>query len=162
MTISILSDTHHYFHPDLPRYLAETDLILHAGDIGNLEVLDQLEAIGPEVRAVWGNIDGQAIRQRVPQHQNFTIDGCRFWMTHIGGHPGRWDPAIRPKLFEAPPQVFICGHSHILRIERVASLNNMLFINPGAAGKQGWHKEKTLLRLQVVSGKPTTAEVIHL
>ncbi|MBL7978069.1 MAG: metallophosphoesterase family protein [Bacteroidetes Order II. Incertae sedis bacterium] len=162
MTIGILSDTHHFFHPDLAGFLAETDLILHAGDIGNTNVLDQLASIGPEVRAVWGNIDGQELRKRLPQHQRFSIEGCTFWMTHIGGHPGRWDSSVRATLLEAPPHVFICGHSHILRIERVARLQNMLYINPGAAGMQGWHKEKTLVRLQVWGGKPTSAEVIHL
>ncbi|HRK73992.1 MAG TPA: metallophosphoesterase family protein, partial [Rhodothermales bacterium] len=120
MTIGILSDTHHFFHPALTGYLSETDLILHAGDIGNPQVLDQLASIGPEVRAVWGNIDGQELRKRIPQHQRFSIEGCTFWMTHIGGHPGRWDPSVRATLSEVPPHVFICGHSHILRIERVA------------------------------------------
>jgi uncharacterized protein len=161
MLIGILSDTHNYFHPELPTYLKDTHLILHAGDIGTPEVLDRLEAIAP-VRAVWGNIDGQNIRRRVPEHQHFDIEGLSFWMTHIGGRPGRWEKGIGPALRRSPPDVFICGHSHILRVERVPELSGMLFINPGAAGQQGFHQVKTCIRLEIADGALVHAEVIHL
>lgn len=161
MRIGILSDTHGYFHPELPDIFEDTDLILHAGDVGTPEILDRLEAIAP-VRAVWGNIDGQDIRRRIPEHQHFEIEGLRFWMTHIGGRPGKWAAGIGPALRRNPPDVFICGHSHILRVERVPELGGMLFVNPGAAGQQGFHKVKTCIRLEVTDGMLAHAEVVHL
>jgi uncharacterized protein len=161
MLIGILSDTHNYFHPALPDYLADVDLILHAGDIGVPAVLDSLEELAP-VHAVYGNIDGAELRRRVPEHQRLKLAGLRFWITHIGGHPGKWAPGIGASLRDEPPDVFICGHSHILRIERVKALGNMLYINPGAAGQQGFHREKTCIRLLVEDGKARQAEVVHL
>ena len=161
MRIGILSDTHGYFHPNLAKYLAEVDLILHAGDVGTDDVLDQLEALAP-TKAVYGNIDGQSIRKRAPKHEKFMIAGVKFWMTHIAGHPKAWQRGMGDLLRMDPPDVFICGHSHILRVERVPRLGNMLYINPGAAGRQGFHKVKTCIRLSLVAGKLKDAEVVHL
>jgi len=161
MTLGILSDTHNYFHPQLPEVLAEVDLILHAGDVGTPEVLDELEKVAP-VRAVYGNIDGQAIKHRAPEYQRFRTEGLRVLMTHIGGRPGRWPKGIGPLLQRERPDVFICGHSHILRIERVKALGGMLYLNPGAAGQQGFHQVKTCVRLQVEGGAAKQAEVVHL
>lgn len=161
MLLGILSDTHGYFHPELPTYLSDVDLILHAGDIGTDAVLDRLEALAP-VRAVWGNIDGAPMRRRVPEHQRFQVEGLSFWMTHIGGRPERWAQGIGPVLRRERPGVFICGHSHILRIERVGDPAGMLFLNPGAAGQHGFHKVKTCVRLVVENGKARQAEVVHL
>lgn len=161
MTLGILSDTHAYFHPAVPDYLGEVDLILHAGDVGTPEILDELEKLAP-VRAVWGNVDGRPIRLRTAEHQRFELEGLRFWMTHIGGHPGRWGRGIAAEMRPDPPDVFICGHSHILRIERVRNLQNMLYINPGAAGRQGFHQVKTCVRLEIEDGSARQAEVIHL
>lgn len=161
MRIGIISDTHGYFHPAIPEYLSDVDMILHAGDIGTEDVLDQLEALAP-THAVRGNIDGQPLRHRAPAHQRLILDGVRVWMTHIGGHPGRWSPAVKDELRYEPPDVFICGHSHILRMERVASHGGMLFINPGAAGRSGFHRVKTCMRLELEGGRPQRAEVIHL
>ncbi|MCH8961752.1 MAG: metallophosphoesterase family protein [Bacteroidetes bacterium] len=161
MTLGILSDTHGYFHPALAEDLADVDLILHAGDVGRAEILDRLEALAP-TRAVWGNIDGPDLRQRTPEHQRFDLDGLSFWMTHIAGRPGRWQRGMGQALRQQPPNVFICGHSHILQIERVAALDGMLFINPGAAGRQGLHQVKTCVRLHLEDGATRQAEVIHL
>ena len=161
MTLGLLSDTHGYFHPALPDYLAEVDLILHAGDIGDPAILDRLEALAP-VRAVWGNIDGPDIRRRTPEHQRFECGGLWFWMTHIAGRPGRWQRGMGRALAQQTPDVFICGHSHILRLERVEALGGMLFINPGAAGRQGLHQVKTCVRLVLEDGAAKQAEVIHL
>lgn len=161
MTLGILSDTHHYFHPNLPDALAGVDLILHAGDLGSLDILDRLEALAP-TRAVWGNIDGARIRRSMPEHQRFTLEGLTFWMTHIGGRPGRWAAPVREPLQQHPPDVFICGHSHILRIERVPALHNMLYLNPGAAGQQGFHTVKTCVRLRIEAGRLHEAAVVHL
>lgn len=159
--IGILSDTHGYFHPRLPEYLREVDLILHAGDVGRAEILDGLEALAP-TRAVWGNVDGKEIRQRGQEHQRFQEEGLDFWMTHIAGRPGRWQKGMGQRLKEDTPDIFVCGHSHILRIERVTELGDMLFINPGAAGREGFHQEKTCVRITLEDGRATQAEVIHL
>lgn len=161
MTLGILSDTHAYFHPALEEYLRDVDLILHAGDLGTPEILDRLEEIAP-VEAVYGNVDGAAVRARTQEHLRTEFEGLRFWMTHIGGRPGKWNRAVADDLTKNPPDVFICGHSHILRIERVRPLDNMLYINPGAAGRQGLHQVKTCVRLKIANASARQAEVIHL
>jgi len=160
-TIGILSDTHGYFHPALVDDLTDVDRILHAGDVGDLGILDGLEAVAP-VTAVWGNIDGPDIRRRLAEHERFTVDGVDVWMTHIAGRPGRWQAGMGEKLDADPPDVLVCGHSHILRVERVEALGGMLYVNPGAAGQHGFHKEKTCLRLKIQDGRPTEMDVIHL
>lgn len=160
-TLGILSDTHGYFHPTLPDDLAEVDLILHAGDVGDLSILDGLQAVAP-VKAVWGNVDDASIRRRIPEQQRFAVEGLDVWMTHIAGRPGRWQEGMGEKLRSDPPDVLVCGHSHILRVERVEALDDMLYVNPGAAGKQGLHREKTCLRLTIREGRPTEMDVIHL
>ncbi len=161
MIVGIISDTHGYFHPAIPEFFGEVDLILHAGDVGTPAILDELEKLAP-VKAVWGNVDGQPVRVRTEHHQRLELESLRFWMTHIGGHPNRWQPAIAAALVDDPPDVFICGHSHILRIERVRELGDMLYINPGAAGRQGMHQVKTCVRLEIDNGVTRQAEVIHL
>jgi putative phosphoesterase len=161
MLIGILSDTHGYFHPALPDYLGDADLILHAGDIGSAGILDELEALAP-TRAVWGNIDGQELRHRTVEHARFECGGLSFWMTHIAGHPGAWQHGMGRRLRSEPPDVFICGHSHILRVERVHAMQKMLYVNPGAAGRQGFHRVKTCLRLHLDDGKARQVEVVHL
>ena len=159
--VGLISDTHGFYHPNLEEAFGHVDLILHAGDIGTPDILDRLETIAPVV-AVYGNVDGQDIRKRTVLDALVEKDGVRFWMTHIGGTPGRFDKRIRDTLLAEPPDVFVCGHSHILRIERVARLRNMLFVNPGAAGRQGFHQEKTVLRLYLSEGKPKRADVVKL
>ncbi len=161
MLIGLVSDTHGFFHPALPDFLGDADLILHAGDIGSEEVLEKLEGLAP-TRAVWGNIDGAALRRRVPEHQRFRAEGVSFWMTHIAGRPGRWQRGMGEALAADPPDVFVCGHSHILQVERVKTLGGMLFVNPGAAGQHGFHQVKTCVRLWVEGGRAQRAEVVHL
>ncbi len=160
-TLGILSDTHGYFHPSLPDDLSGVDRILHAGDVGDLSILDGLEAVAP-VTAVWGNVDDASIRRRITEHQRFTVEELDVWMTHIAGRPGRWQQGMGEELEADPPDVLVCGHSHILRVERVEALNDMLYVNPGAAGKQGLHQEKTCLRLTVNEDQATEAAVVHL
>ena len=160
-TLGIVSDTHGWVHPALASELAGVDLILHAGDVGPASVLEPLEAVAPVV-GVYGNVDGPPVRGRFKEHARFTVEGLRVWMTHIGGRPGRWARGIGPALRADPPDLFVCGHSHILRIERVPSLRRMLYLNPGAAGRQGFHQVKTCVRLTVHDGKATAADVIHL
>jgi hypothetical protein len=161
MTVGIVSDTHSYFHPALAEVFDDVDLILHAGDLGTLDVLDALEAIAP-TKAVWGNIDGWDIRRHVPEHHRLTLDGLDVWMKHIAGRPGRWQDDMGWRLAQDTPDVFICGHSHILRVERVDDLGGMLFVNPGAAGQHGFHQEKTCLRLHIEGGTAREMEVVHL
>ena len=161
MLLGVLSDTHGYVHPELPAFLGDADLILHAGDVGSGAVLDALEALAP-TRAVWGNVDGADVRGRTSEHERFELEGKRFWMTHIAGRPGRWQGGLGAALRADPPDVFVCGHSHILRIERVKSLGGMLFLNPGAAGRQGFHRVKTCVRLRLEKGALREAEVVHL
>lgn len=161
MEIGILSDTHGWFHPGLTDDLRGVDLILHAGDVGDVDILDALRTIAP-VRAVYGNVDGWDVRAEAPEIDEFEIGGMRFMMTHIAGRPGRWQRGMGRRLSDDPPDVFICGHSHILQIERVDALAGMLFINPGAAGRQGFHLKKTCIRLYVDSGTARRADIIHL
>jgi len=160
-TLGILSDTHGYFHPELIDALDGVDHILHAGDIGDLTIIDGLKAVAP-VTAVYGNVDGWDIRHRTGEHQRVTFAGVNVWMTHIAGRPGAWQRGMGEKLRADPPDVFICGHSHILRIERVEGFRNMLYLNPGAAGRQGFHQRKTCVRLVLDDGSPVQADVIHL
>jgi uncharacterized protein len=161
LKIGVLSDTHGWFHPGLPEALSGCEVILHAGDLGDADVLEQLQELAP-VRLVVGNIDGEYVRRRYPTHDRFDLSGLRFWMTHIAGHPDRWRAGIGLELRANPPDILICGHSHILRIERVPSLGRMLFLNPGAAGRQGFHQVKTCVLLYLEPGKATRAEVVHL
>jgi len=160
-TLGILSDTHGYFHPNLVDDLSGSDVILHAGDIGDLAILDGLAAVAP-VKAVWGNADGPDIRRRVSEEHRFDVDGLDVWMTHIAGRPGRWQGGVQETLRADSPDVLICGHSHILRVERVSAYRDMLYVNPGAAGKQGFHEHKTALRLYLRDGVPTEVDVVHL
>ncbi len=163
--IGLLSDTHGVLHPEIPGLLAGCDLILHAGDIGGgtlgHAILDALEAVAPTV-AVSGNIDDPSMRRRVPAEVEGEIGGVRYVMTHIGGHPKRWAPGVGARLAAVRPGLFVTGHSHILRVERVASLGGMLYVNPGACGVQGFHLVRTLVRLSVDGGKATSADVVHL
>ena len=161
MLIGVVSDTHGYFHPSLTEAFASADLIIHAGDVGPSEVLDRLEAIAP-VRGVFGNVDGPPVRGRLPETDTFEAEGVQFLVTHIGGHPKRWAKGIGPLLQNEQPDVFVCGHSHILRIERVPSRGGLLYLNPGAAGRQGFHQVKTCVRLYVEHGRARQAEVVHL
>ena len=161
MTLGILSDTHGYLHPSLPEVLGGVDLILHAGDVGRVAVLTMLEGLAP-VQAVWGNVDGPDVRCRTTRTVRTELEGVRILMTHIGGRPGRWDRSVVKELRTDPPDLFICGHSHILRIERVRDPEDMLYINPGAAGRQGFHLVRTCIRLRLAAGSTLQAEVVHL
>ena len=130
--------------------------------MGDPAILDGLEAVAP-VRAVFGNVDGRDVRSRRPEHERFDAEGVDVWMTHIAGRPGRWQRGMGRRLAEeGPPDVFICGHSHILQIERVDELDGLLFLNPGAAGKHGRHQKKTCVRLHIADGRTTDADVVHL
>ncbi len=159
--IGLISDTHHYLDPQVKEYFKDRDEIWHAGDFGSMQIADELEEIAPLV-GVYGNIDGQDIRNVYPLHQRFEREGVDVWITHIGGIPGRYCIPIRPELEQNPPDLFICGHSHILKIARDHSLNKMIYMNPGAAGKQGFQVYRTVVRFSIVEGKLKDVEVINL
>ncbi len=159
--IGLISDTHNYLDPQVFDYFKDCDEIWHAGDFGTIEIANKLKEVAP-VLGVYGNIDGEDIRREFPLHQRFVRNGIDFWMTHIGGIPGRYCIPIRKEIEENTPDVFICGHSHILRISRDQSLNKMLYINPGAAGKQGFQEYRTIVRFTIGDGKISDVEVIHL
>jgi len=160
MKIGLMSDTHGYLHPKVFHHFEKVDQIWHAGDIGSIALADELEAFKP-LRAVYGNVDGQELRARYPEHNLFKCEGMKVWMTHIGGYPPKYTPAIKPYIVQKRPQLFISGHSHILKIMPDPALQ-LLHMNPGACGKQGWHKVKTLVRFDVENGGIKNVEVIEL
>lgn len=158
--IGLLSDTHSYLDKRVFHHFSACDEIWHAGDIGNIEVIDKLKAFKP-VRAVYGNIDGRDVRVSYPEHLRFVLEGVDVWITHIGGYPGKYASAIHEELSQRPPQLFICGHSHILKVQYDPKLK-LLHLNPGAAGKQGWQKVSTLMRFNLLEGRVSDLEVIEL
>jgi len=157
--IGLLSDTHSYLDPQIFTHFEACDEIWHAGDVGLLTVADQLRTFRP-LRIVSGNIDQES--DELPENQRFTLEGLTIWMTHIGGSPPKYNPTTRPALKANPPDIFVCGHSHMLKVVRDSALNNLLFINPGAAGKTGFHKMRTAIRFSLDAGKILDMQVIEL
>lgn len=158
--IGLISDTHSFLHPRVKHHFSNCDEIWHAGDIGNLSLADELAAFKP-LRAVYGNIDGTEVRKVYPEHLRFTLEGVDVWMTHIGGYPKRYDLRVRDEIKKNPPKLFICGHSHILKAMPDPQLG-LLHLNPGAAGKVGFHHVLTLMRFELEAGKIQNLEVIEL
>ena len=158
--IGLLSDTHSHWDEKYITHFNNCDEIWHAGDIGSMEVAEKLEAFKP-FRAVYGNIDGQDLRQAYPEVNRFTVEGVDVLITHIGGYPGKYDPKIRNTLFAKPPKLFICGHSHILKVMFDKKIQT-LHMNPGAAGIYGFHQVRTLLRFVLDAGNIRDLEVIEL
>jgi uncharacterized protein len=160
MRIGLLSDTHGYLDEAVFRYFAECDELWHAGDFGSIEILDRLQEHKP-VRGVYGNVDGAQLRAALPQDLSWECDGLKVFMTHIGGYPGNYDPRAGKELRRLRPGLFICGHSHILKVTRDTGLG-ILHMNPGACGHKGWHLVRTLLRFTVEAGKISAVEAIEL
>jgi uncharacterized protein len=161
MIIGLLSDTHSYLDPKVYDYFSHVDEIWHAGDIGDEHVANELEKFKP-VRAVYGNIDDKTLQHRYAEDLWFECEGIKIWMTHIGGAPPNYNPRVKKVLKEEIPDIFICGHSHILRVKRDNHYNNMLYINPGAAGNQGFHSIKTMMRFEILKKEISNLEVIEL
>ncbi|HEY1008746.1 MAG: metallophosphoesterase family protein [Daejeonella sp.] len=158
--IGLISDTHGYLDDAVFKHFESCDEIWHAGDFGDIRVADALAGFKP-FKGVYGNIDGQDIRRVYPQHLKFRCEEVKVWMTHIGGYPGKYDLKIRKEIHQDPPGLFICGHSHILKVmydKNIACLH----LNPGAAGKYGWHKVRTLLRFCISDEKIHNLDVIEL
>jgi hypothetical protein len=158
--IVLLSDTHGYIDDTILKYVKQADEVWHAGDIGDLKVTDTIKAIKP-LRAVYGNIDDANARSEFPLHNRFNCEGLDVWITHIGGYPGNYNPSIREALTKNPPKLFICGHSHILKVMPDKKLG-LIHMNPGAIGKHGFHKVRTMLRFEIGNGKIENLEVIEM
>lgn len=158
--IGLLSDTHGYYDPRIGSLFSEVDEIWHAGDVGDYEVILKLNLIAPVI-AVYGNIDGPAIRTRYPGHQRLEREGLDIWMTHIGGYPGNYDRRVKDVIYRNPPGLFISGHSHILKVIPDKK-GGFLHMNPGSAGKNGMHQVRTLIRFEISEGRLGNAEVIEL
>ena len=161
MKIGLLSDTHGYLDDQVFGYLADCDEIWHAGDIGSLVVSEQLSAFKP-FQAVYGNIDGADIRLRYPEDLWLERGGLLVWMTHISGYPPRYNPRVRQVLAERQPDVLVGGHSHILKVIKDPKRQQMLCLNPGAAGRHGFHRVRTLLRFTLEKGKVSELEAVEL
>ena len=145
--IGLLSDTHGWLNPAVFDFFKDCDEIWHVGDIGSTDVADSLSAFKP-LRAVYGNIDDQKIRLMFPKINIFTIENVKVMMIHIGGYPSHYEPGIKALIIKEKPNIFISGHSHILKVMNDHELN-LLHINPGAAGNTGFHKVITMLRFQI-------------
>ncbi len=158
--ILLLSDTHSHIDESILKYVRLADEVWHAGDIGDLKVTDVIKAIKP-LRAVYGNIDDDKARMEFPLHNRFLCEGVDVWITHIGGYPGKYNQAIRAAIQSNPPKLFICGHSHILKVQFDKSLN-LLHMNPGACGIYGFHQVRTMLRFEIDGDKIQHLEIIEL
>lgn len=157
--ILLLSDTHGYMDDALLKHADWADEVWHAGDIGTIEVADAIKKIKP-LRAVYGNIDGAEIRREYPLDQRFRCEDVSVWITHIGGYPGRYTARVKNQLNEHTPRIFISGHSHILKVMPDKKLN-LLHMNPGAIGKHGFHKVRTMLRFEIDGIDIRNLEVIE-
>ena len=158
--ILLLSDTHGYIDAQILKFVKQADEVWHAGDIGNLEVTDAIKNLKP-LRAVYGNIDDKNARAEFPLDHRFEVEGVSVWMTHIGGYPNKYHQRIRAELQANSPTLFICGHSHILKVQYDKKLH-LLHLNPGAAGKHGFHKVRTMLRFCLEKGNIKDLEIIEL
>jgi uncharacterized protein len=160
MKIGLLSDTHGWIHPRLFDHFADVDVIWHAGDIGNIATADTLASFKP-LKAVFGNIDDAMVRTVYPEHLKFRAEEKKVWITHIGGTPGHYDYRVKPSIYSSPPDIFICGHSHIAKIVHDKK-GGFLYINPGASGFNGFHKFMTALRFQIDGRDIHDMELIEL
>lgn len=160
MYIGLISDTHGVFDSPFRDFLSPVDTIWHAGDFGGIETADAIASFKPLV-GVYGNCDGYDVRLDYPVYRFFDCEGMKVLMTHIGGYPGRYDPRARALIDEMKPDIFVCGHSHILRVVNDPK-RKMMVLNPGAAGIQGIHVVRTALRFRIEAGKIGEMEVFEL
>ncbi|MCM1521287.1 MAG: metallophosphatase family protein [Muribaculaceae bacterium] len=160
-TIGILSDTHSCWDDRYALHFKDCDEIWHAGDIGDITILERLRGVVPVVRAVRGNIDHGDVCRECREVELFTVEGVTVWLTHIGGYPGKYAPGVAKILAENRVNLMVCGHSHILKVMPDPRLG-LLHINPGAAGYHGWQKVRTLVRLTIDGGVIKGLDVIEL
>jgi len=160
LKIALISDTHSYFGDDVNKYLVDVDQIWHAGDIGDLATADQYKSIKP-LQAVYGNIDGHEVRSEYPEFQFFKAEGLKILMIHIGGYPGRYSPQARKLILDYRPDLFISGHSHILKIIPDPKFE-LLHMNPGSCGTKGFHKVRTLILFEIIGKTYENVRVVEL
>ena len=158
--ILLLSDTHGHVDDHMMKYVNQSDEVWHAGDIGTTQVTETISSLKP-IRAVFGNIDNHELRLSFPEELLFECEEINIYMTHIGGRPGRYAKGISEKIKSIKPKIFICGHSHILKIQ-YDKVNQLLFINPGAIGKHGFHKVRTMVRFEIDKSDIKNMEVIEV
>lgn len=158
--IALISDSHSYIDHKTLTYLQDVDEIWHAGDIGSLDVMQELPA-GKTIRAVFGNIDDLEIQQEYPEWQEFTREGVKILMTHIGGKPPLYAKGVKQRIREGKPNLFICGHSHICKVEFDKEMN-CLYMNSGAIGQEGFHIMRTLLLFDLENGQIKNLRVVEL
>lgn len=158
--ILLLSDTHSFIDDQILKYVKQADEVWHAGDIGNLSVTDSIKALKP-LKGVYGNIDDATARLEFPLHNRFMCENVDVWITHIGGYPGKYNLQVREEIRLNPPKLFICGHSHILKVQYDKTLN-LLHLNPGACGKHGFHSVRTMLRFVIDGSDIKDLEIIEL
>jgi putative phosphoesterase len=158
--ILLLSDTHGHLDQKIIKYINVVDEVWHAGDIGTTAVANGISSL-KTLKGVYGNIDGHELRSQFPENQIFSSEGVKVLMTHIGGYPGRYNARVKKLILEEKPQLYICGHSHILKVVQDRK-NNLLHMNPGASGIYGFHQIRTLLRFELNHGKIEKLEVIEL
>lgn len=158
--ILLLSDTHSHVDETILKYVKLADEVWHAGDIGDLMVTDEIQKL-KILRAVYGNIDEDKARVEFPLNNRFMCEGVDVWITHIGGYPGKYNQAIREEINQNPPKLFICGHSHILKVQFDKKLN-LMHMNPGAVGIHGFHQVRTMLRFEIDGDKIQNLEVIEI
>jgi len=158
--IGILSDTHSYLDQRILEYFKDVDMIWHAGDIGAIAVTDALKEIKP-LYAVYGNIDDHVLRAEFPEDQVFEVEGCKILITHIAGAVGKYNARVNRLIQQQQPDILVCGHSHIVKVMKDPKYG-FLHINPGAAGIQGFHRMRTVLRFEIENGKPQKMELIEL
>ena len=159
--VGLISDTHSHLGEDVLSELVDCDEIWHAGDLGDVQLIDVLSTTDCIVRGVYGNIDDHQVRAVWPKDLIFTVDGLKVFMTHIGGYPGRYQARVKQELIIQKPDLYICGHSHILKIAGDEKLN-LLHMNPGACGHHGFHQFRTLIKFKVETGKVFDVKVIEL
>jgi putative phosphoesterase len=159
MRIGVISDTHGWVDPAVYEHFADVDEIWHAGDAGNIDVITELETFKP-LRAVWGNVDDFRVRSATKEHLFFRAGNKNVLLIHIGGYPGRYSPYALDLIQKLNPDIFVCGHSHIVRVEYDRK-HSMLCINPGSAGRTGIHRVMTLLRFDVNGDNISDMEVIE-
>ncbi|MBL7943693.1 MAG: metallophosphoesterase family protein [Flavobacteriales bacterium] len=158
--IGVIRDTHGWLDPAVFRHFETCDEIWHAGDVGDVAILDELAAF-KKLRAVYGNIDGSQVRKIAPEHQQFSCEDVKVWITHIAGRPGTYNSQVKQGLLSFQPHILVCGHSHILLVQ-MDKVHHCLHLNPGAAGKHGFHQMRTLLRFEIDGKSIQNMQVVEL
>jgi uncharacterized protein len=158
--ILLISDTHGHLDQKIIKYIYDVDQVWHAGDIGTIAVADGISSL-KTLKGVYGNIDGHVLRSQFPENQIFSCEGVKVLITHIGGYPGRYNPRVKKLIAQEKPKLYVCGHSHILKVIQDHK-NNLLHMNPGACGIQGFQKLRTMLRFELNHGKIENLEAIEL